>query len=402
MNHEVSLVVGDPPMRIDTWDRYDLTIDMLQPGSPWTASLWRSDTRDANWTRLRAVRLYDPVTWLIDGATVVSGRVETRRVEGKRTGALLVLSGRDASGPALDWDADPTVRLRGLTLAAALEALFAPLGIPVVIGASADGTRLVQVGTRRGPRGVTRSRRTRPIDIAHPRPGERVWQLADAIVRRAGYLLWIAPSEGGGLAVVVDTPGYGSGVRYRLERRAQPDAPGGGFVGNILSGAEDLNGRDAPSVVNVYTHATRGDAVSARQRATVANAGLADAAITRGLVRTPLPVHPRHVRADRARTVAAAQREGERVLANAMARFRAYSCTVQGHGQPTTSAPNLFAVNTMAHVHDDLCLNPSGAPLDEDMLVTRVAFSGGGRTEGQTTTLALGPRSAIVVTPEDG
>jgi prophage tail gpP-like protein len=60
----------------------------------------------------------------------------------------------------------------------------------------------------------------------------------------------------------------------------------------------------------------------------------------------------------------------------------------------------LYAVNTMAHVRDDLTIDGEERPLDEDMLITRVEFHGG-RREGQTTTLTLVPKDSIVLTPED-
>ena len=83
-----------------------------------------------------------------------------------------------------------------------------------------------------------------------------------------------------------------------------------------------------------------------------------------------------------------------------MAGFRQYECTVQGHGQVVDGAMRLYAVNTMARVRDDLCSSPTGAPLDESMLITRVTFDGG-RQSGTTTTLVLVPKDSISVIPQD-
>lgn len=399
LSHAVTLHTGTTGLGLDVWDRYDLTLDMLSPGSPWTVSLWHSETRQAAWRTLhREVRLWDLMFWSIDGAAEVNGRVETIETTADRQGAVMVLSGRDMAGPALDWDADPTVRLAGKSLEEVLALLFGPLGISTRIGESADGTRLVQTGTRRGPRGGTRTARRAIVDQAHPRPGERAWQLAESIVRRMGYLLWTAPHPELGLSVVVDTPDFTSTPVFRFERRREPGTQD--WTGNILSGGQQINGREVPTEVNVYTHAPRGGSVSARSHARVANAGLLDARVTRSLVVGTLPTQPRHKTSDRARTLAAATREGERTVADAMARFRTHRVTVQGHGQVVEDRVQLYAVNTMAHVRDDLTIDGEERPLDEDMLITRVEFQGG-RREGQTTTLTLVPKDSIVLTPED-
>lgn len=395
-SYDVALHTGTTGLALDVWDRYDLTLDMLAPGSPWTVSLWHSLNRQAEWSVMRReVRLFDRMFWSIDGATQINGRVETIETHGSRAGAMMVISGRDMSGAALDWDAEPTLRLKGLTLEDALTRLFAPLEIPVRIGASVDGTRQVQQGTRRGPRGTTTARRRQPVDLSHPKLGERVWQLAESIVRRLGYMIWCAPDAEEGLAVVVDVPAFTSTPAYTFNRI---HTGGDVWTGNILDGSEAINGRDQPTQVNIYTNAVRGDSVSARQTTLVLNPALIEPAISRGYPVDPLPVQPRHVQAERARTLQAAAQEGARIVGDAMAKFRRYTCTVQGHGQGDNGAL-IYAVNTMAHVRDDLCTDPAGNALDEDMLIVKVAFSGS-RQGGQTATLTLIPKDSIVLSPD--
>lgn len=397
MAHDVQLFAGAAGVALEAWDRYDLALDMLAPGSPWTVSLWWSaDDRSAWQLARQSVKLLDSMSWQIDGAEQVNGRIETIETHGSRAGAVMIVSGRDMTGPAMDWDADPTLKLKGKPLDEALSALLAPLGIPVRIGVGADAAREVQSGTRRGPRGTTTHRRRHAVDQAHPQPGERIWQLADAIVRRLGYMLWCAPDTAHGLAVVVDTPAFAQSAAYQFERRAVGD--GTRWEGNILDGSEHLNGRDQPTTVQVYTHAPRGDAASARQSTTVLNPAIVERAINRGFLVDPLPVQPRHVRADRARTLSAAGQEGARIVGDATARFRSYTTTVRGHGQTTGARSRLYAINSMAHVRDDLCTDPDGAPLDEDMLLARVQFSGS-RADGQTTRCTLIPKDSILLSP---
>lgn len=396
--HTASLTLANGSTEIDAWDRYTVSLSMLRAAQPWTFSVWRSRDRQTTWRVLsERVQLFDRVTLRIDGHPQISGRLETfeRHAEGHGE-CLAVLSGRDLAGAAQSWDADPTINLRGVTLEDALSALFTPLALTLTITPAAAAAE-VQGARRPGARGAGTARRRRPIDIAHPRPGEKVWQLAESIVRRAGYLMWCAPRGDDSIGLVVDAPDYDQQPLYVLERRL--DARGVGS-GNILSGAEQISVQGVPTDVTVYTGTIRGAATNARSRSVTQNAKLYDAAITRGFMLSTLQPQPRHLRSDRARTVAAAQREGERVIAEGMQDFRRYTCTVQGHGQMVQNAMRLYAVNTVARVHDDLMIDSQGRALDEDMLITDVVFEGS-RESGCKTTLTLVPKNSIVVTPDE-
>lgn len=377
---------------VDVFDRYTITLSMLTSGNAWTFSLWRSATRQATWDVLRSeVKLGENVTVAVDGSAQVTGRIETIETHVERGGATMVISGRDLAGPAMTWDADPTVRLRGLSLSDALTALFAPLGVPLLI---ADGAaaRAVQSGTTRNARGVRAAHPRRPpIDQSHPRPGEHVWALAEAMCRRVGYLLWTAPAADGGIVAVVDAPAFSTPDVYTFGRRVVD----GDATGNILTSVEKLSIKATPTEVNVYTGTTRGDLVSNRSRSQTFNLALSDDVVTRGLVASPMPTQPRHVHSPRARSLAAAANEGQRAVADAMADFRRYTVTVQGHAQ----SGRLYAVNAMARVRDDLTTNAAGDPLDESMLITDVTFEGG-RSTGTTTSVTLVPKNSILITPE--
>lgn len=394
MAHEVVLTVGTTSLAVDTWDRYTIRLSMMDPGSPWTFTMWRNagggnGPRTA-WTHLREVaKLASPMRFTIDGAVQMAGSIETHETRADRSGATLTLSGRDLAGPALSWDAEPTLALRGLPLSTALERIFNPLGIPVTIGLSAEAARSATTGEVRGTRGASTSSRTRSVDTAHPRPGEKVWQVAEAITRRLGYLLWTGPDTAGRLAVIVDAPGYSTAPLYSLERRFT----GGELAGNILRGAESLNLRDVPTEVIVYTGGARGAAISARQMRLVSNTALLNRGVNRGFLDAEsLGAQPRHVQDTRSRDLERSEREAMRVIFDGMRRFRTYTCTVAGHGQ----RGKLYAVNSMARVRDDVCTSPTGAPLDEEMLVVEVEFNGS-RQDGQTTTLTLVPKGSVLV-----
>ena len=291
---------------VDVFDRYTITLDMMRAGNPWTVSMWRSisGAREASWEVLRReVKLGENITLSIDGAAQITGRIETLRTAAPddKGGATMVISGRDLGGMAMTWDADPTVRLKGLALSDALTALFTPFGVSVLI-TDAAAARLVQSGTNRtslgrpsrphathttrphspsrGVHAAHARRRAQPIDQSHPRAGEKAWALAEEMCRRVGFLMWVAPSAAGGLAVVVDVPAFSTADVFTFGRRIE----NGVATGNILKGAESFSIKEVPSEVNVYTGTTRGDLVSNRSRSQTFNVGVETAAVNRGFL----------------------------------------------------------------------------------------------------------------------
>lgn len=404
LSHEVTIFTGSTGMRLDEWDRYELALSMFSPGSPWTVTLFRSSRGESAWGRAwKNVRVGDKMVFAIDGAQQMNGLVEEiTDPSDPVAGDSMVISGRDLAGPALKWHADPRLRLKGLTLEDALRQLFTPLGIGVRIGEGVEGTRAVQIGSARDPRsGRTTARRRQTVDYARPQPGETVWQVADALCRRFGYLLWVAPHPEEGLSVVVDVPDYTGEVYYSLRRILDPDRrPGEQRLTadtNVLTSARRLSVREVPTEVTVYTGSARGASLSARSTETMLNGGLFDPKVNGGYVVDEGLAQPMHLRAPRARTPAAARQTAQRAINDAMRTLRTYSCTVQGHGQPQRDgAVRLYTVNSLAHVVDE----PRG--IDERMLVQELAFRGdASEGGGSTTALTLGPLGAIVLSPED-
>lgn len=402
MVHSVEIFAGSDGFALDVWDRYEIALSMMSPGSPWTVTLFRSRRAESAWERLWAhLRIGDRMVFAVDGAAQMNGLVE-EIADGSDpdAGDSITVSGRDLAGAAIRWDADPRVRLKGLTLEDALARLFAPLGLTVRVGEDVSGTREVQIGTARNRRARRTVRpRRHPVDLSRPQPGEKVWQVADALCRRFGYLLWVAPHPELGLSVAVDTPDYDGEVFYELRRRYHPDrAPGEERYTddtNVLTVKRRVSVRDVPSEVNVYTGSARGASLSSRSTQTILNAGLFDPAVNGGYVVETGLQHPMHIRAQRARTPAAARQTGQRAINDAMRSLRTYTCTVQGHGQRQRDGRvRLYAVNSMARVVDD------GRGMDERMLIHDLTMRGAADA-GAITELTLGPRGAIVLTPED-
>lgn len=240
------------------------------------------------------------------------------------------------------------------------------------------------------------------VDEAHPRPGERVWQFAEALVARLGMRLWVCPAADGSLTVVADRPDDSTAPTFAFTRVLRDGTDTG--AGNVLASTEEINLRGVPTAVAVFAGSGRGDKVSARGRAIVENARLGDRAVTRGFVLRPTPLQPRFVRSDRARTRQRAEQEAQRIITDAMAGFRTYTATVRGHGQRVDGAARLFAINTTARVVDSTQTDPDGNPLDEVMLITRLEFrrkreQGVSAGAGTLTTATLVPIGAVDLTP---
>ena len=394
LEHDVALHFGTSGDRIDVWDGYRVTLSMLQAGQPWSFALWKSEDprRATSWDRLRDnLRFGERVFLSIDGALRLNGIIGRIRHEtDPQRGEFIVLSGRDLAGRAQSWDADPTVRLKGLSLEDALTRLFAPLGVVPAV-ASAASVREVQMGTARGPRGLGRTRRRSRVDYAHPRPGETVWQVAEALCRRLGFMCWVGPHPDLGLTLVVDVPAYSSPVMYDLFWEREES---GAVRTNLLTAAHEVQIEDIPTEVTVYANTAGGEAVSARLAARVENGALAQLAILGPWPVDDALVQPRYVRSQRARTQAQAQREAERTLADANTRLRTFTCKVQGHGQAFAGETTLYAPNTLARVRD------ARRGMDEPMLILELVDEGSADA-GRTTELTLGPVGAIQLTPEE-
>jgi prophage tail gpP-like protein len=390
-HHEITLLLRSTGTKIDVWDGYAIVLDITKAGNPWTFRFWHSssDQRTAWETLKREVKIGDQVVLAIDRACQLNGPIKARHIGGNREGAYMEISGTDVAGNAIDWDADPKIALRGVPLEEAFEKLLEPLGIPLVIGANADAAREIPSRQRPGSRGQssTRTRRRHRIDYSHPRPGEHVWQVMESIAKRLGYMLWVAPSASGELAIVIDAPNYEQEPAYSFVRRirngvATPES-------NILDGALNEDIRSVPTTVYGIAYSPRGDEQPARIRVPYVNEELARFPS----VLNPLPVQPRYLHGSQAKTPAQARQSASRMMSDAMAQWRTYDCTVQGHGQPIKGETRLYALNTMCKVYDNI---PS---IDEEMLIQRIEFKGS-RSAGQTTHLTLGTKGSIVLDPE--
>lgn len=394
--HIVSLFVGGE--YLDTWDGYSVTLDMLSPGSAWTFTLWRvgenGQTRTTWAQATRLAKVGERVTLAIDGVVVLDGTLEVRDQRHERSGAQLVISGRDLSGAAIDAHADPTISLRDVTLQTAIERLAQTISLGVELGDGVDAAQL-SPGTRppRRPRRRTPSQRRALVDRFRPRLGETVWQCMEALCRRAGYLLWTAPgATADRLVLRVDAPRESGSPRFGFLCAVETDDAGREYVtdgSNVLEGSYAVDSTGVPTSVTVYNDAPRGETFAARDARTVDNDQISGA-----LFSTITPQRPRFVHSARATTPQRAQREATRAIGDANARLRAYTCTVQGHAQQVNGVSCLYQPNEVAVVRDDV------AGADFVGLITRVDFMGS-RGEGTRTRLRIVPLGAIKAEPSE-
>lgn len=384
-SHSVVLAIGAEALEVSAWDELAITLDMLRPGSPWTVTLWRT-ARGAAWERVQAAaKLYAPVEVRIDGAVQLRGVIERIRDGAGRAGAPLTLSGRDILAAAMVADVDPRLNLRDITLADAFERVLMPLGIEVVVGASAEEVRTIQAGARPGarvPSASSRARRRHRVDRFRSQVGQRTWDFLAQLARRHGYLIYSGPIEGG-MGLVIDRPAYDAAPQGALRRRRRDD---GTYEGNILDGTLALDVTDVPTAVTVFGR-TRLDAPQdARHSATVINGDLA----SRRTADQWLP-RPRYIRDLRARTPQIAEQRARHAIARAMQDFAVYEATVQGFSWG--AGERLWTMNTMVSVDDEV----TGAR--DAWLCTRATFKRS-RGGGHTTDLRLVPPGTIDLEPD--
>lgn len=391
----VELFVGPEAIRVDVWDRYTIDLSMLQVGTAWTFSFWYSDvSREAPWRRLidpdSGLKCGHTVTLAVDGDAVLSGIVETRAVgdDAGRGAPVFTISGRDTLGPAMSWDADPTLTLPGRALDDALAALYTPLGIVAEVSESIAAD--ARVGALRTPRRGSHAKkvsRRQLVRTKHPNLGEKVQAVVERIVRSLGFRVWTTPAEGSKrTAVVVDRPRTTGAPAFRLTRT---------FVGgaqsaesNVEGGRETTSIQNVPTTVTVFADAPRGDAQAAKIKRTVVNGFLLTSEASKR-VADDTPERPRYVESRSARTEGGAHNEAARICAQANLDFRRYEATVLGHRQ----SGRLWMPNNLVAVRDEL------VGIDETMLLAAVQLTGS-RAEGPRTRLTLLPEGALTEIPE--
>jgi prophage tail gpP-like protein len=384
--HVVEMKLLSTGSKLTNWERYDIVLDMLQPGSPFTFSLFRSDE---DWDRVRAeVKAFESVVLSIDKTTLINGVIEhVQPFRGRGKGSGIIIAGTDVTGRLQRIDADPHVSLRATTLQAAIENLLVPLGITSIAVGDPRATAEVQSGIRRGARSIPHLTRQQRIDLVHPRVGEKVFSVIQRMARKVGFWVWVAPDEAGNLCLVIDNPVSGGEPVFEFKYDEQSPHLATGDS-SLLESDETINVADMPTEVTAYGRTMRGDAQAARIRAVV------QASFNARWVKSDRPRQPRHYRPSHARTQAAITQDATRLIREQAIGHDYVTGTVEGHGYTRQNQDRLHAVNTIVHWKD------VNADVDADMVLTRVQFTGG-RTEGHETRVRAHPKGVLNLTPEN-
>lgn len=378
--HEVELTIGG--RSLTAWDEVVLTHDLLTAGSAITVTLWRGRQTPEMAARARGViQGLAPMEVRVDGALQFVGTVERVRSGADRDGAKLIVSGRDLSAAMLQSDVDPRLSLKELTIAEAIERVVAPLGLPLVVAATAGAARDIAAGRTRPRSAPEKASRRAHVDQWKPRPGEKVWAFCDHLARRHGFLLYVGPTAAG-QGLILDKPAYDAEPLYDLTRVAVDG--GARYEGNIIAGWDDTNATQVPTVATAYGHTSMLAGEDARCRATDENLALRSPRIRQGAA-----PRPRYVHDPRVRTLDHARQRARGEIARANQQLFSYEATVQGWGQ----GPFLYAINTTANLRDDL------EGIRDRRLLTRVEMRRS-RAGGHTSTLTLSPPGTIVLEPE--
>ncbi len=381
--HTVELKLEDGTV-LDVWDRYTVVQDMLQPGSPFTFSLWRSTVAQASWDVIqRKVKCFVKVELRIDGAMQMNGVIE--HVQPHRTrssGCAIIISGSDLTGRLQRFDASPRVSSRDTTLAEIIAQLVDPFDVSVVIG-EAGGARDVQLGRARSPRSIRHNtRRRQHIDLVHPRIGEKVWGVIQRLCAKVGYYAWVAPAGDNNLVLVIDNP-VSDGETEFVFKYAESSPNVATDDTNLLESDLVISVADMPTNVFAYGHTLRGDGTPAR------SCGHAEGSFdTRWVADTKL-YQPIHFQPENIHTPADAVRSANKQIHNGAINHKVVTGVVQGHSQNN----KIYAVNSICHWTDAV------ADIEQDMVLTRVVFEGS-RQMGSLTQLRAHPKGALNLEPE--
>lgn len=392
----VELFVGPEAIQVDVWDRYTYRLSMLEVGVAWTFSFPFSEVSRSAWDVLldpvRGIKCGHRITLAIDGDAVLSGIVESVAAgddDPNKSPPVLTISGRDALGPAVSWDADPSLTLRGRTFGDAVQAAYQGVGIVADIGASVDpGSTVGRLRARRARSGRMHAStaRNEAVRASQPRIGERVQQVVERMARALGYRVWTTPVEGSGMTgVVVDRPRTGTPTLSLVRERVNGKITD---ASNVWAGKRTTSIASVPTSVTVFGDQQRGDSEAQKIAREVTNGFLLTDDAAREVDYEAL-TQPRYVQSRNASTEAGAQNEAARLCAESNERFRTYDCTVLGH----RLGGRLLVPNLLASVRDDI------AKVTGAWLV--VSVEGSGSREGaQSTKLSLVPDGALSVIPE--
>jgi hypothetical protein len=299
-----------------------------------------------------------PCELSVGGISQLVGRVDKTRVG--HDGRIVTCEGRDYIADMVECNIDPTVKIAANTQLD--DALLDAMRV-VTIDSITDFENILfsEVRTGKAVSRKKRKRKKRPLQDIKPKPGEGIYEFCNRLVARQGATLQPTLNRN---EVVIDAPDYTQTPLYDLIRS---DDPNNGVKNNIIEGEAERDYSRVPTyVVFTGTGGAPGEA-SAPLRIIYKMSVLAEAfnsemgaifkraiAPERGGDGGALGILYRllYHRDQEARTQEDLEAAAKRAIAERLKDTLAYTCTVNGHGNPLTGAT--YAINTMANVDDSV------------------------------------------------
>lgn len=318
-------------------------------------ALWEEDR-----SRLYGLET-EPVELILDGASQVLGRIDVTEMGGD--GSAVTCRGRDYIADLTECNVDPTVKLKqGMTLAAALKLVFAPVGVTTVVDDADVAIRDVRTG-------VSVKGKAKPtfqalqLEDLKPNPGEGCFEFASRLVARHGCTIQPGTTRS---EIVLTAPDYAQDPLYELRRTDDVNASGGN---TILSATVTRDYSKFPTYVAFDAkHTTGGDKPKALRQDydTIALAKSIGGELGENVGRYSvtgrrLPTDTTaltggklyrllYFKDDASRNKAQLTRAAMRALSERLKDTLEYRVTVRGFSDPTSGA--LWAVNTIVRISD--------------------------------------------------
>ena len=166
---------------------------------------------DEDRTKLQRLEM-QPVELLINGASQLIGRIDATVIG--NDGSAVTCRGRDYMADLVECNVDPSAVIKkGMTLADALQLVFAPVGIKRIVGD--DDVQLRQIRASHPVRksGKGGGHHKKKIDDFAIQPGEGMYELGSRLAARLGGMLQPSSDR---TELVVDAPSYEQETTYSL------------------------------------------------------------------------------------------------------------------------------------------------------------------------------------------
>lgn len=361
---EIELSLPDAGVVIKNFTEYEFNSHFLTPTDAFTFTIGAAKLTD----EMKAALVVGAKVQLKINETIQStGYIDSIEINSDRSsGTQYHICGRDVLSPAIDSQADPTIRFKdGQTLADILKALFKPFGWPDddSFDIANDASRNVKTGGTRRVSKKGKPLKSYVVKPLRPHGREGLFEFATRISQR--FSLWIWPSADG-KTLIIGRPDFEQEPIYKLFRNDDT------LNTNVLDGSVKFDITDQPTVIVAEGAGGGGEWGRSRLRSITANTCVCttdttflepwkkykDANRVDGhAFETPVAV-PRnrvlYLHDDEAQTQEQLDNYVKRELALLQRKSLQVHYTVEGHGQMTPDGLKIWAPDTTVRVEDDI------------------------------------------------